>query len=296
LTLLSSSGHEPVSVELVGILKKRAGYDLEIVGVTDEGQSGAAYVRWPDGHESVVTTAFASLSHMQATARILAEVRELGIPVPVHEVLFDCGDGIVAVVQERLPGATWPTAQATPDMIGAIVTMNDRFAGLLADRPDIVLPDFRPRFPRDPAVINLVERDDQRACAMVQTVRDALDRQGPGGDDLLHSDLTVANTLFDDHGQITGIIDWNYGAKRGDRQYGLVKLLHTLSYAVHTTKSVRATDSMRQLDEILAERLDSATFRSYWADQTINMMYVSRRWGSEADFRTYLRMGEERLS
>lgn len=273
-----------MSVGLVGILKKRAGFDLEIVGVTDEGQSGAAYVRWPDGHESVVTTAFASLSHMQSTARILAEVRALGIPVPVHEVLFECGDGIVAVVQERLPGVTWPTAQATPDMIGAIVTVNDRFAGLGADRPDIVLPDFRPRFPDDPAVINLVEGHDQRACAMVQTVRDALDHHVPEADDLLHTDLTVANTLFDDQGQVTGIIDWNYGAKRGDRQYGLVKLLHSLSYAVHTTKSTRATGSLRQLNEILAERLDNATFRSYWADQTINMMYVSLRWGTRPTF------------
>lgn len=285
-----------MSVDLVRILTGRGGYDLEVIGVTEEGQSGAAYVRWRDGHESVVTTAFASLSHMEMTARVVSEIRTLGVPVPVHEVLFDCGDGRVAVVQERLPGATRPTAEATPDMIDAIVAMNDRFAGLLADRPDSVLPRFRPRLAGDPAVITIVERHDQRAGAMVQTVRKALDHRGPDGDDLLHTDLTVSNILFDDHGQITGVIDWNYGAKRGDRRYGLVKLLHTLSYAVHASNGSRAADAVQHLEGILAERLDAATFRSYWADQTINMMYVSLRWGTEAAFRTYLAMGEERLS
>lgn len=284
-----------MSVELVRILAERGGYDLELIGVTDEGQSGAAYVRWPDGHESVVTTAFATLDHMQQTARILSELRSRGIPVPVHEVLLDCGDGTVAVVQERLPGATLQTTEATPELIDAIVTMNDRFAGLLADRSDIRLPEFHPRFPADPGVIKTVESHDHHAAAMVQKVRDALDHPDPGGDDLLHSDLTVPNMLFDDHGRITGVIDWNYGAKRGDRRYGLVKLLHTLDYAAHTAQDAPVFASARHLEQIIADRLDPATFRSYWADQTINMMYVSLRWGTEAAFRTYLAMGQERL-
>lgn len=282
-----------MSIELVRILQD-AGYDLEIIGATDEGQSGAAFVRRPDGREAVVTTAFATLDHMQQTARALAELRSLDIPVPIHDVLYDCGDGRVAVVQERMPGATMPTSEATSGRIDAIVGMNDRFAGLLADRPDIRLPVCHPRRPDD-SVINTIGREGARARRLVRASRAALDHPDPGGNDLLHSDLTVSNTLFDDQGRITGMIDWNDGAKRGDRRYALVKLLHTLTYSARTCADSPVAGAARHLEDLLEHRLDPVTFRSYWADQTINMMYVSLRWGTQEAFRTYLTMGESRL-
>ena len=49
-----------MTADLVRALNERAGLALELTGIIDRGQSGAAYVRWPDGRESVVTTAFVS--------------------------------------------------------------------------------------------------------------------------------------------------------------------------------------------------------------------------------------------
>ncbi|WP_460522832.1 hypothetical protein [Flindersiella endophytica] len=50
-----------MSREVVRALNDRAGCELVLTGLIEQGQSGAAYVRWPDGRESVVTTAFASI-------------------------------------------------------------------------------------------------------------------------------------------------------------------------------------------------------------------------------------------
>jgi hypothetical protein len=35
---------------------------------------------------------------------------------------------------------------------------------------------------------------------------------------------------FAGNGHISGVIDWNYGIARGDRLFGVVKPLHTLSF------------------------------------------------------------------
>lgn len=67
-----------MSLEIFVALNERAGCGLELVGLIEQGQSGAAYVRWPDGREAVVTTAFATIDHMRQTAEVLAEVRALG--------------------------------------------------------------------------------------------------------------------------------------------------------------------------------------------------------------------------
>jgi hypothetical protein len=112
-----------MSTELVEILNEQAGCNLQIVEVLERGQSGAVFVRWPDGRDSVVTTALTSIERMRQTAEILAEVKLRGIQVPAHEFLFPISDGMVAVVQERLPGAS-PDVVSTSH-IRAIVAMNE---------------------------------------------------------------------------------------------------------------------------------------------------------------------------
>ena len=223
-----------MSREVVLALNERAGCRLTLVGLIDQGQSGAAYVRWPDGRDAVVTTAFATVDHMRQTAEILADVRALGIPVPTHEFLFDLGDGSVAVVQERLPGSTVTRPDA--NTVDAIVAMNERFAGLLRNRPDVEPPPLSLGRPGDRIPSEPIERRSPRARRLLRAIRNT-SRDGATdvvGDDLVHVDLTVANMLFDPDGGISGVIDWNYGVARGDRRYGLVKLLHTLSFAAAT--------------------------------------------------------------
>jgi aminoglycoside phosphotransferase (APT) family kinase protein len=289
-----------VTAELVRILNERCDCGLVITGVTDEGQSGAAYVRWPDGRDSVVTTAFGSLDRMRRTADVLADVRSLGIPVPRHEFLLDLGDGTVAVVQQRLPGSTRPTAD--PNQIGiaqfeAIVELNERFAGLLADRPAIEPPRLSFGREGDPTPIDLVEQHSRRARALLDAIRGAAGDLGAevGGDDLVHTDLTVANTLFDADGRITGLIDWNYGVSRGDRHYGLAKLLHNFQYA-HLTSPTGSPGLVAEAERIVVDQLGEERLRRYWASITLTMMDVSLRWGTEQAFQTCLAMGEARIS
>jgi hypothetical protein len=108
----------------------------------------------------------------------------------------------------------------------------------------------------------------------------------------------VPNMLFDPTSNISGVIDWNYGVARGDRHYGLVKLLHTLSFDAATTPAHRRpTDTaVTRVERLLNERLAPDTFRRYWAHQTLGMMYASLRWGTEHAFTTYLELGESKLT
>lgn len=287
-----------MSLELVRALNERAGCRLELVGLIDRGQSGAAYVRWPDGRESVVTTAFATMDRMRQTAEILADVRALGIPVPAHEFLHDLGDGTIAVVQERLTGST--ANRADVDIVDAIIAMNERFAGLLVERPDVQPPRLSLGRPGDPIPTDLIEAHSERARRLLRVIRGTAGEPGRDvvGDDLVHVDLTVPNMLFDPAGTISGVVDWNYGVDRGDRYFGLMKLLHTLSFdAARASADHRPTDqAVARVERRLTECLAPDTFRRYWAGMTLAMMYVSLRWGTEEAFSTYLEFGEAKLA
>lgn len=286
-----------MSLEVVQALNEHAGCRLELVGLIEQGQSGAAYVRWPDGREAVVTTAFAPIELMRQTAEVLADVRTPGIPVPAHEFLFDLGDGTVAVVQERLPGST--VTRPDRSTVDAIIAMNERFAGLLTNRRDVEPPPLSLGRPGDKTPTDLIERHSSRALRLLDAIRGTSGDRGMdvSGDDLVHVDLTVGNMLFDAKGNISGVIDWNYGVARGDRFFGVVKLLHTLSFAIAAPHAdLRPTQgAVDRVEQVLARCLDPKTLRRYWAHQTLNMLYVSRRWGTEEAFRTYLDLGESKL-
>ena len=282
---------------MVRALNERAGCAFEVTGVVDQGQSGAAYVRWPDGRESVVTTAFASMALMRQTAEVLAEVRTRGIPVPRHEFLFEVEPGTVAVVQERLPGSSLTVADVSA--VDAVMTVNERFAGLLRERQDVSPPRLSLGRPGDPTPWEAVEAHSARARRIVSRARAAggHHEQDVVGDDLVHVDLTVPNMLFDAEGRITGVIDWNYGVARGDRYFGLVKLLHNLSFAARSpTADVRPTaEALARVETVVAEVVDAPTLRRYWAHQSLNMLYASLRWGTAESFEVYLELGESKL-
>lgn len=287
-----------MSLELVHELNAQAGCGLTVVEVIDRGQSGAVFVRWPDGRDSVVTTAFGTIARMRQTAEVLEEVRAQGLPVPRHEFLFEVSPGTVAVVQERLPGR--PLARADVATVDAVVAINERFAGLLADRPEVPGPILSLGRPDDPVPAETVERYSERARRLVERIRHAGRSGGSEStrSDLVHVDLTVPNLLFDDAGMITGVIDWNYGVARGDRRYGLVKLLHTLAFAARAddAEAVPTTDALDHLDRLVRDRIPSALLRRYWAHHTLTMLYSSLRWGTSEAFDLHLELGESRLS
>ncbi|MGW0231485.1 hypothetical protein ACWDWO_24520 [Actinopolymorpha singaporensis] len=105
--------------------------------------------------------------------------------------------------------------------------MNEHFAHALAARPDVPAQQLwlhrgSLEYPRHDLLVDY----DTRTRRMLDLIREA-GRDGPDeltGDDLVHPDYTPLNVLFDQAGQISGIVDWNGGVARGDRHFALVGL------------------------------------------------------------------------
>lgn len=282
---------------LVDEVNERVGCGLSLVGIAPQGQSGgAAFVRWPDGRESVVTTALTSLDHMRLTAEILELAKERGIPVPRHEVLLPLDNGLVAVVQERLPGK--PIVESDAATVDAIVAMNERFAHFLADRPDVPIPPLYLRESGDPVPRHEpLEQHSDRSRRLLRRIREvgAQEVHEMAGDDLLHVDLTVPNVLFD-NGQITGVVDWNFGVARGDRRFGLVKLLFDLTWAARSPgEEQRPTPEAIARATEAVDAIEPATRQLYWAHWTFAMLYWTIRSGYEEVIAIHLDLGESRL-
>jgi hypothetical protein len=135
---LSENPWAPTAV--VAEINGRTHSGLTLVGLAEQvgGTSSAAFVRWPDGREAALTRTTTPLPVMQQTARVLATARVHGLPVPRHDLVLELADGYVAVVQERLPGRQIRDVDAV--VIDALVSMNGRFADLLADQRDVPRP------------------------------------------------------------------------------------------------------------------------------------------------------------
>jgi aminoglycoside phosphotransferase (APT) family kinase protein len=260
-----------MSLDLVAAVNRQVGCGLQVTGVAGQGQSGGAViVRWPDGREGVVTTGLVSQERMVQTAEVLDEVRGRGIPVPRIYVVVPVDDGRTAVVQEKLPGATIiePGAEA----IDAIVAVNDRFAGLLVNRPDVPPPQLQL-----PPADGLLEQYDARSRRLLDRIREldaGANSAAFNGDDLVHPDLTVPNVLFDRSGEVTGVVDWNLGVARGDRRFGLVKLLFDLTWAaaVPGVEQRPTAAALDRIDELVHATIPPDTLRTYWAHHTLSML------------------------
>nr|WP_238341681.1 aminoglycoside phosphotransferase family protein [Actinopolymorpha rutila] len=163
---------------------------------------------------------------MQQTAEVLAFARSKELPVPRQEAVVAIDDGSLAVVQERLDGR--PSARVDAAVIDATVAVNERFAGLLADRPDVPIPpmwlrESAPVFPRH----ELLATHSDRSRRLLERIRaiGALEPHEMTGDDLVHPDFTFRNVLYDCDGHVSGVVDWNWGVGRGtagSRWYGSV--------------------------------------------------------------------------
>src|SRR5215467_12651346 len=66
------------------------------------GEIGACYVRWPDGHRSVLTAGPCGPEARRA-ADLAAVARAAGVPAPRYELVVAL-PSVTAVVQELLPG------------------------------------------------------------------------------------------------------------------------------------------------------------------------------------------------
>jgi aminoglycoside phosphotransferase (APT) family kinase protein len=261
--------------EVIAAINRESSAGLRITGRAEHGTlGGAILVDLPNGGPGVVTRFLGSLSDARRTAELVTFVRRLGLPVARHHLVVPIGQDIF-LVQERLSGE--PPSQVTPEVMDAVVGLNDRFAHILSGRDDIpILPLCLRRsgnpFPRHEI---LAEHSDRS-----RRILDAITMIGerhPGemvGDDLLHIDLDLSNVLFDQAGRVTGIVDWNLGAFRGDRHLALVKTRFEQEWALQSVDPdplrVAAAD---HLDQILADRVAAPDLQKYWAHRLLYQLH-----------------------
>lgn len=283
---------------VVAEVNERTGGGLEFAGAAPHGDTGgAAFVRWPDGRLGVVTRSPEPIALLRQTADVLSRLRSGGLPVPRHDLVLELADGTVALVQERMPGA--PPERVDADVIDAMVTMNERFAGLLVDRPDVPIPPLHlrqsgPVFPRH----EVLERHSDRSRRLLRRVRE-IGRGEPhemSGDDLVHPDYTLGNVLYDG-GLVSGVVDWNWGVGRGDRPLSLVRIQVDLSWSTlyegggqyHVQPS-----ALRRMDEIL-DAMNPVLLRMYWAHVTLSQLHWAILYHPPEVIDLFLRFGESRL-
>lgn len=267
---LSENPWAPTAV--VEELNARTGAGLVLTGLADQvgGSSSAAFVSWADGRESALTRTRTSLAVMRRTAAVINRLRGQGLPVPAHQLVLELADGYVAVVQERLPGHHVDSLD--PTTAAAFVEMNNRFAGVLRDHPRVPRPRAFPEAtlgygPFEHTIGHLGTRGRQLLERLLE-----IDGGRPfrmQGDDLVHTDYSPGNVLFDDTGQVTGVVDWNQGAVRGDRRYALLGL--------GWTSVGRKTVAPEQLARIESEfaGLDAAIRRRYEAHWIVDRVHES---------------------
>ncbi len=261
---------------IVAEINERTGSSLELTGLANQvgGVSSAAYVRWPDGRAGVITRPTIPLDHTHLTAEILQLVRARGLPVPRYDLIMQSADGLVTVVQERLPGRHVTRFDA--GLVEELVATNERFAGLLADRPDVPPP---PQFPQlvageHPWRETLGRYDDRsrRILERFLEIDDGEPFEMTGGD-VVHTDFSFGNVLFDDHGKVSAVVDWNFGIARGDRRFALLDLRDHLVVGCGSCEGCQ--EAVDRLDEILARTLGADLLRIYRIHRSVHSVHRS---------------------
>jgi hypothetical protein len=231
------------------------GVRLVLEGPCPGGEVGAAYVRWPDGRRSVLTEG------RSRAGPLLDLARAAGVPTARYELTAHV-DGVRIVVQQRLPGA--PPGRVDAGLVHAMLVLNDRLRGLLADRWDVPPVDLYlaadgPGFCLHEPLKTYSGRT-ARLLDWVHEVATAAPDLGDDGD-LVHLDYHPGNVLVSG-GRISGVIDWD-GALRGDHLFDLVTLRFDLGR--------RAPHLVRPVDERLAA-LDEGRRRAYWAHMSLRQV------------------------
>jgi hypothetical protein len=139
-------------------------------------------------------------------------------------------------------------------------------------RPDVPLPQLQL-----PPADGLLEQYDARSRRLLVRIRELIAGSSTAafnGDDLVHPDLTVPNVLFDRSGEVTGVVDWNLGVARGDRRFGLVKLLFDLTWAaaVPGPEQRPTAAALDRIDELVHTTIPPDTLRTHWAHHTLSML------------------------
>ncbi|WP_084678104.1 aminoglycoside phosphotransferase family protein [Actinopolymorpha alba] len=293
------SARRSAAEEFVREVNAQTGGDLRLIGLPDQGMvSDAAYVRWPDGRAGVLTRSILSPDALHSIAEVLAVASAHGVPVPRYELITPLSQG-AAIVQQRLPGS--PPRHIDPSIVDAMVAVNESFAGLLADWPQVEVPQLHLRQSGEGWCLHeTLQRYDDRSRRLLGWIQDVA-TTGPNqltGNDLVHWDFVPGNVLFDPTGAVTGVVDW-FTIARGDRHFGLLKPRFYLQRLAAVTPSpgyptVTAT-AIGRLDELLDQLLEPATYDVYWAHWSLALIDWAIRHGTQTEIDCYLDLASTRI-
>lgn len=269
----------------------RDGIVLELVGPAPGGEVGAAFVRWPDGREGVLTRAgdgsAASEVALRQTAEVLDLARGRGVPAPRYDLIAGVGE-THAVVQERLPGAA--PERVEPELVHEMLAAVRTWDGLLADRselgsPPLYLTESGPGFCLHESLAGY----DDRTRALLERVHEiGQDVDQLEGEDLVHLDFHPGNVLVDGDGRLTGIVDWD-GWGRGDRWFSVEVLAFDLAHR-RADAAVRA-----HLDRLLRDAVPADRLLAYRAHLALRQVDWSIRHHGPGEVAAWLAIAVDRL-
>jgi hypothetical protein len=265
----------------------RTGVRLVVEGPCPGGQVGAAYVRWPDGHRSVLKwRPHVELATYRAGPLAVTEtLRAGGFPAPATELAIQIGHAVV-MVQELLPGTT--IGRLDHHGLDQALALNASLAGRLTGRAgipplDLHLRDDGPGY----CLHGPLREHSGRSAALERWITSvAADHpDGTAGDDAVHQDFHPGNLLAVG-GSITGVIDWD-GAARGDRRFDLV----TLRFGLHPGQA--DADVVARLDAVL-DAMPDDILRPAWAHMSLRMTDWAIRHFSPEEVGPWLDLAEQR--
>ena len=274
---------------LIDRLAAQTGVRLDLEGRSTGGQVGAAYVRWPDGHRSVLTwQPGVSIHRARETARNVEFARAAGVPAPRYELVAHLDDE-VAVVQELLPGRRPEFVDVR--LVDDMLAVNRRLYGVLAGTDVTAIPLYLTESGPGFCLHEPLQAHNARSRRLLDWVHEVGRSVPPTmtGDDLVHPDYQPDNVLVTDDGALAGVVDWD-GAARGDARFAIVVM------RFFGPPGRVAPDVVRHIDAAIDEALTSDELRPYWAALSLRLVDWSIRHFAAEDTERWLDLAESRIS
>jgi hypothetical protein len=277
-------------------LEHATGVRVIVDGPCPGGEVGAAYVRWDDGHRSILKwRPQTTLEDMQAgPLKVVSVLRSVGYPAPATELAAQVGDAVVTI-QELLPGTT--VNLLNESTLDQALALNDLQASALDEHREIqnvslYLTEDGPGF-----CLHEPLRQHSPRTKKLEAWITEVGKQYPEqlqGNDAMHLDFHPGNLLSQD-GKLTGVIDWD-GAARGDRRFDLVTLrFGAHPYPPHLAPAARVDRAVEnRLDEIL-DSFPPDVLRPLWAHMSLRMTDWTIRHFTPPQVDHWLDLAEQRV-